>query len=927
MDDYSVNGAEAKAGFKLIKSSKKIAWYIYMPGKNPTEALWAFGNGKTPDSNLLKTFQAHAKTQTPKRAISFGNVHRVTIDDVTVRVFEPRGKAPSINKLSMDALFGATKASVSGLFPKEPMQIIFNPDMPSEDEEEEVVRGPDPRSAKDKEEDQKNKNDAKLNKLRDEIRRVYKEAQKSYDALVDMDANPPELEEILMDAEVLLVEIEELSAEKGLYSKTESELKRDVQKVQGYYSDLNDLGVLLEHAQAEYDHSPETPEKQARDRQRQNKKIMAKAVAKEIPVKIMEAKVKCDAFIYESDLFHYDYKKDKASIDELIAGAEQLDKSNSEVLDEELKKIGAAFDRWETALNAQTINPAQLVSDHVNVVAEIRKEGWEGLKEKYGSEPEKMKEFFNFRRVFVDQTLVSLRSTYPGVIWKSVGSMSLTSDYDITITVPGAASLAAMAVRDFNTQIRNIFGKQPGTAFDTNLYVKDFVSVKGKGRGAGAEDHSPPQPKNVKMMEAGQDTAALLKQRRFMIQSEYDALMRSTLTSIEASFLKRLGKEKSALSPSELQKLNKLLGANRKQFETADAQYKIAQAKLAEKLIAMQQDPARQKEVTEKLAQIRDSEEHIAALAPIKAELNDINNAIAEAELDTSPDGAALLAALRAEKVGIETRISTKDADLIRENGGDLALEASNDVYLDCMHEVYIMEQELEQMEKVQTTDEAAKKMLIEGLKSRIRDKTSEATFFASEAYQTEGAVEHVVQGMQGDGKLDNVSIWQFLESFNENVGDFMKDMKHYAGAHGEDELRDMGKAFYKSSKYVHRLLDTVKEIKKRFNSKEVLPFETSLGGDSKALADKISAVSLAIRKGALEFEGGDLTDEEKERAKSLKSQEQMAELFKVGNIDNFVQKILKFAKEVNAWVRVQEMERVAMASPEEEAAYFNARD
>jgi hypothetical protein len=483
-----------------------------------------------------------------------------------------------------------------------------------------------------------------------------------------------------------------------------------------------------------------------------------------------------------------------------------------------------------------------------------------------------------------------------------------------------------MAVRDFNHQIRSVFGKQPGTAFDTNLYVKDFVSVKGQGRGAGEEDHSPAKPRDAKMLEAGQDTAALLKQRRFMLQSEYESLMRSTLAAIEASFLKRLGKAKAALSTEELEKLNQLLKVNRKQFETADAQYRIAQAKLVEKVNAMQQDPTRQEEITKKLTELRGSEEHKAALAPIKAELKDIEDAITLAEADPTPENTALLVDLRSEKAMIETRISVKDADLIRENGGDMALEASNEVYLDCMHEVYLMEQELEQMEKVPTTDEAAKKMLMDGLKSRIRDKTSEATFFASEAYQTEGAVEHVVQGMQGNAGMANVSVWQFLESFNENVGDFMKDMKHYAGAHEGDDLRDTGKAFYKASKYVHRILDTVKEIKLKFGTTDVLPFETSLGGDAKTLADKIASVSLAIRKGALEYEGADMSDEEKELAKSLKSQEQMAELFKVGNIDTFVQKLLKFAKEVNAWVRVQEMERVAMASPEEESAYFQSR-
>ena len=64
----------------------------------------------------------------------------------------------------------------------------------------------------------------------------------------------------------------------------------------------------------------------------------------------------------------------------------------------ELAKIGDAFKAWETALGAKTIDPEQLVTGNLDVVNEIKEEGWEGLKEKYGVDPENMKKFFNFRR-------------------------------------------------------------------------------------------------------------------------------------------------------------------------------------------------------------------------------------------------------------------------------------------------------------------------------------------------------------------------------------------------------------------------------------------------------------------------------------------------------------------------------------------------
>jgi len=88
-----------------------------------------------------------------------------------------------------------------------------------------------------------------------------------------------------------------------------------------------------------------------------------------------------------------------------------------------------------------------------------------------------------FRKHVVDGIIDDLRAKHgdPPLIAKSVGSTDPTSDYDITFSTPGSGN-DVIALREFNATVKQLFGKQSGTVFDTNIYAKDYIRVKEKIR-------------------------------------------------------------------------------------------------------------------------------------------------------------------------------------------------------------------------------------------------------------------------------------------------------------------------------------------------------------------------------------------------------------------------------------------------------------
>ena len=994
LKEYGSDGTETKNGMKAICNSKKVGWFIYIPGKSPLTCFWALGLGAAANSNIMQEFALYATEQGLR--IFTGKLLKVNLDGMDKRVFAPKGKAPPAAKIHGDALLMGIKAQMGLHIPLTALQIFFDPKVMNEVKDDEVVA---PVA------------EARRAALTPIIQVV----------LTNFAAR-------LMEANGYMTEIQALATE------------YDALEPSGLLGDnlLDELTALCE-AKLESEKQAKSRLKEVVELTAAVKELLAEAKklsagksrrlelrtrVKKIAVKVMEAEVRLNATQFEAVMLGTPLvDSEVAAVTLLIDGMKNSGK------EDQLNACSDQFNAWDLALLSRSATPDDLLAHAPDVVTTdgpvnirelFRDLGWGRLTTTYAKDAIVLKTAFNFRKIYVDQLLMSLRATWAGLIWKSVGSMSLTSDYDITLTVPGDALGAIRAVKMFNARVAADFGQQPGTIFDTNLYVRDFAPVEAKGRGklTGVSDTPMPSKPEVlkKMLAAGQDVAALLKQRRFMDRGEFLQLMDSTSLALDQQYRKHIGAD---LSAEQEQKLAALLQATTLQFETADAQFEINQSKLRNldilpppphsveqiamkkklqekvdgflsppgmrekhqemsEIDALLNDPEsemqeeelgvlreRKRELSEELEEIPAShlfslrevvaESKVALLAGLKKlkadgglsdeDLVPINKEIGEIEVElltlsasiNLPDATTVTAVptkaellkLRALSLEMGSDLQNKEADLLREEGGDLTLELSNTLYLNSMEKAAEMEAllttKVTELETASAERQAELTIEIDSLKSNLRDQISEGAFFASEAYQTEGAVEHVVQGMQGGGGLDVVSVWQLLQSFNENTGDFMKDMRHYDNI---DDPKKVAKGFYKSSKYLHRILDTIKVIKQKFGVTDLLPFETNLLGDSEKIKKQLEDGVLAIRKGAMAFisnEGEVLSPEELEQRTDDFVLEQLDSIFRSVRLPQLSTNVLLLSKEVNGWVRARVMEAEAMASREEEAAYFRS--
>ncbi|MEM7579520.1 MAG: hypothetical protein ACFB02_09675 [Mastigocoleus sp.] len=518
---------------------------------------------------------------------------------------------------------------------------------------------------------------------------------------------------------------------------------------------------------------------------------------------------------------------------------------NSAIAVVEQKTQTPILQKDETDNTQQTDSQSQQITTEeiYNQLQELK--SWDAVKSKFISDqPEIMQQFVDFRKSYVDGKINELRKKYPTLIAKSVGSRDLSSDYDLTVSTPGTGE-DVEAVDEFNKMVKSEFGVQSGTLFDTNLYAKDFLKVKENL----IEEQSQPdtdlaQPENQelgKLTDLDQDVAALVKQRRFMNQVEWDKYTDSVVEGISDQ-----GKKKAVL----------------KQYEEADAIYQISAHNLLE---AVKNDD----NLVNKKVKLGKEEQ---------VELAKIKDSNVREQVEK-------------QLLGIE------DLDLITHDNPDLVLEKSNQLYVDRMRQVRVLQCMIQNPENQDNID---------ALKTEVKKLLGEACFFAAEAYHSEGAVKHIVAGLQGDNaetELAKLTPEHILQSYNEQLGDFLKDIAHYTQVNAED-----GKVFYRSSKYLYRLFDAVREIKKR---EEFTDINLSIG-DEESLAQIIKSKLVAIRKGSIKFDNED--------AKNQKAVEIVNNAFGVQTPEKLKQIVLKMSVEFNQKVRNK---LSAIADKNTEKTYF----
>lgn len=471
-----------------------------------------------------------------------------------------------------------------------------------------------------------------------------------------------------------------------------------------------------------------------------------------------------------------------------------------------------------------------------------------------------------FRRMVVDREMTELQKKHD-FVWGSVGSDNPESDYDLTVRTHPATLVDGVRWDYQIVQIANkaltapFGGKPPGIVFDTNLYAEAAPKELSE-----AEKANPATAAMGAMKEQGQDVGALMKLRRFMEWDEYEdykaAMLKEVTDSRDRALVQR-------------------------QFDEADSLFLIARAE----------------QLREAAAQMPEGPERDARIKELDA-------------VPDTPDGQRKLLALAAE---------------LEHHAAD-SMAANNAVYTKKLTEVRELEDKYNG-----TADATAKAALL----ARLKTLQADATFFAAEAYHSEGPLQHVVKAGQSsrlainangidytnnkagkaaainalkDEKLKDLSANQMLQSFNENLGDLLKDLRHYA----DEPFPGLG--FYRSSKYVERLCDAFAVLSPKLPPKAKESFDALTFGDKAPKDVQVAVAALVdIRGEKTGYPPGLFADPEAEKqAFAIK---QMQGIFPgVVTLPDLAKVATNFGQKVNGVVRTVITEQMRAAS---ESPYF----
>tara|TARA_B100001248_G_scaffold262723_1_gene261606 strand:- start:14642 stop:16618 length:1977 start_codon:yes stop_codon:yes gene_type:complete len=466
----------------------------------------------------------------------------------------------------------------------------------------------------------------------------------------------------------------------------------------------------------------------------------------------------------------------------------------------------------------------------------------------------------DYRKEYVMGVLKELKQENPGLQAFSGGSTNLTSDFDITIALEANEEGLKEDVRvaeKFNARIQSDFENPSGIVFDTNLYMQDYLAVKGNlPLTAGEVENQAIQPvgapksgKQRSVWLADQDIMSLMKQRRFMDQRGWNMFVENLLDGIEDSAVAEDVKQR---------------------YEEADTRYRDNVKSVLSSLDA----------------------KGITGLGS-EQDLSTEDSSVMRSAADVFQRGTDPLVRSRARAIIEEELVnSIKMRKALHDNPADM-LDIFNDHYIASIKKARSLEQELVRLPEGSDREDE--------LKAEIKRAIGQSAFYAIEAYHTGGALTHVVAGSQS-GRLEEVlghlDPQQLLHSHNEQLGDLIKEIGHYSS-----EGASSGELAYRSSKYFSRLLESVILLRKKGALEGELPFEQEYGSieDLKA---KVDAGLVKARSGVTSFDSSAKKD-----AYALK---ELRGLLKINRYENvapgYQSRVLGLAAEVNAAVRNSKM-------------------
>lgn len=394
--------------------------------------------------------------------------------------------------------------------------------------------------------------------------------------------------------------------------------------------------------------------------------------------------------------------------------------------------------------------------EHARHLLQDADNDWVTAKDMYGGSggsPDRMRRLFHSRKVLIDSMLLRLRARYPHLRIRSVGSNNLTSDYDITVSGAGAAAAVAL----FHAEFRAEWGKESATVFDVNLYVKDFMPERGNFAFPYVPGTERLRWQETELLVGGGREA--LRPRRWTPRADggWEGVGARTLSS-------------EAPDPHGI-----VAPGGAAAREVAEADQDVAALSKLRKYLTAEQWQA--------------YVERLSGLLPAPAA------AVARARHDTADAVHCRAVRELAGRLRTETgqvRPATHDEAYIEElehSSPDTVIRARNLIYAE--HAARLGEAQQQFAEH--PSDDLA---------LRIRRDTSYSLWYAMEAYHSQGAVLDVV-GKQA-GSAVSVTGAHYLQSFNEQLGDLLKDLRHYT---------DAGEAFYRSAKYLQRMTAAARRV------------------------------------------------------------------------------------------------------------------
>lgn len=363
--------------------------------------------------------------------------------------------------------------------------------------------------------------------------------------------------------------------------------------------------------------------------------------------------------------------------------------------------------------------------------------------------------------------------------WKAAGSTTLTSDIDVNLK----GSKTELAVGKFNQKFKEDgFSKEAGVVYDVNVYALDFMhkdTFKGLAEQDGkVKKHDfggPPKP--------GQGPAP-------------EGAAAKAPTRVSAKEGAREGAEGGGVTADNPMLADRMVKAD------ADLQRVWSLVKLR-----LYMTPGQWAEY------IVNAKVPASTASAVDARYTSY---ITELEKKMLGDTPELKAAENLEKTGFQQLAATADKKAAAKPGGkgdgeDVKMAASNRLYEEKLVQIAqlrdrVSKQIAARKELFKTSPEDAEGMgaAIEGNLAILRDLISEAAMYSNEAYVTDGAVNHVVVGLQEKIGISQTGA-ESKDAFNENVADVLKEVARHSGTVGE--------AAYKAGKYMWRMADAAKNI------------------------------------------------------------------------------------------------------------------